>query len=117
MDTSRIDGVKAPQHRGTPRSHLFRLEFCRIVFSDNLDRPAILALRAAGADDDFQRFAGDDVQQSLDESSTTSSPSLLALQVTRRAPTAPQLHLELPEAHHDLVLVGSRDAMQGDATS
>ena len=22
MDTSRIDGVKAPQHRGTPRSHL-----------------------------------------------------------------------------------------------
>jgi hypothetical protein len=26
MDTSRIDGVKAPQHRGTPRSHLARLE-------------------------------------------------------------------------------------------
>ena len=22
MDTSHIDGVKAPQHRGTPRSHL-----------------------------------------------------------------------------------------------
>ena len=22
MDTSRVDGVKAPQHRGTPRSHL-----------------------------------------------------------------------------------------------
>ena len=21
MDTSRVDGVKAPQHRGTPRSH------------------------------------------------------------------------------------------------
>ena len=24
MDTSRVDGVKAPQHRGTPRSH-FRI--------------------------------------------------------------------------------------------
>ena len=24
MKTSRIDGVKAPQHRGTPRSHLHR---------------------------------------------------------------------------------------------
>ena len=23
MKTSRIDGVKAPQHRGTPRSHPF----------------------------------------------------------------------------------------------
>ena len=26
MDTSRVDGVKAPQHRGTPRSHITHLE-------------------------------------------------------------------------------------------
>ena len=31
MDTSRIDGVKAPQHRGTPRSHLFRRDFSELV--------------------------------------------------------------------------------------
>ena len=26
MNTSRVDGVKAPQHRGTPRSHVRRLQ-------------------------------------------------------------------------------------------
>ena len=26
MDTSRVDGVKAPQHRGTPRSHVAHFE-------------------------------------------------------------------------------------------
>ena len=26
MDTSRVDGVKAAKHRGTPRSHVRRLE-------------------------------------------------------------------------------------------
>ena len=26
MNTSRVDGVKAPQHRGTPRSRVRRLE-------------------------------------------------------------------------------------------
>jgi len=30
MDTSRVDGVKAPQHRGTPRSHL-RFSYSRRV--------------------------------------------------------------------------------------
>ena len=29
MDTSRADGVKAPQHRGTPRSHAMAHEFRR----------------------------------------------------------------------------------------
>jgi len=37
MDTSRIDGVKAPQHRGTPRSHLVD-DFRHLIFGDALHR-------------------------------------------------------------------------------
>ena len=36
MDTSRIDGVKAPQHRGTPRSRLVD-DFAHLVLGDALD--------------------------------------------------------------------------------
>ena len=35
MDTSRVDGVKAPQHRGTPRSHL-RFSYPTSVFQFNV---------------------------------------------------------------------------------
>ena len=31
MNTSRIDGVKAPQHRGTPRSRLLVFFFIAVV--------------------------------------------------------------------------------------
>ena len=42
MDTSRIDGVKAPQHRGTPSSHLEdRLD--PLLLLDGLE-PRLLAL-------------------------------------------------------------------------
>ena len=36
MDTSRVDGVKAPQHRGTPRSRLVD-DFRHLIFGDALD--------------------------------------------------------------------------------
>ena len=42
MDTSRIDGVKAPQHRGTPSSHL-QDGLDALLFFDGLE-PRLLAL-------------------------------------------------------------------------
>ena len=37
MDTSRVDGVKAPQHRGTPRSHVAHLEIFHGLRGRHLD--------------------------------------------------------------------------------
>ena len=37
MDTSRVDGLKAPQHRGTPRSHVAHLEIFHGLRGRHLD--------------------------------------------------------------------------------
>ena len=59
MKTSRIDGVKAPQHRGTPRSHLHRpaqrsLGVLRhaiaLVEDDDLEGRARVAVELLAAD-------------------------------------------------------------------
>ena len=71
---------------------LLRLELRRIVFSHYLYSTSILPLRAARADDDFQRFSWNHIEQSLDEGAAAAAARLLALQVTRRAAPAPQLH-------------------------
>ena len=36
MDTSRVDGVKAPPHDGTPRSHLARVQHVIYIFHEAL---------------------------------------------------------------------------------
>ena len=96
---------------------LLRLELRGIVFSNNLDRTSVLSFCSTGADDDFQRFSWNHIEQSFDEGAAAAAAGLLPLQVTTCTPSSPQLHFELSEAHHDLVLVGSRDAMQGNAPS
>ena len=96
---------------------LLRLKFCRVVLPHYLYSTSVLSFCPTGPDDDFQRFARYHIEQRFDEGAAAATSRLLALQVTRRAAPAPQLHFELSEAHHDLVLVGSRDAMQGNTAS
>ena len=48
MDTSRVDGVKAPQHRGTPRAHLRNSSFFESgVWYAIVERLVLLCLELA----------------------------------------------------------------------
>ena len=96
---------------------LLGLELCRIVFADDLNSTAVLTLRAAGPDDDLQRFARYHIEQSFDKSPTPTTARLLALQMTTRTPTAPELHFQLSQTHRDFILISTGHAMQGDAPS
>ena len=65
METARVDGVKAPQHRETPRSHLDVLRGLRLAgatFTRNDDALAVLLLRH-GAEGGFRhrKHVGRDV--------------------------------------------------------
>ena len=94
MDTSRVDGVKAPQHRGTPRSHhvvvallikkIIEFDDVRVVHAPQhgdllVQRVDVLLLELAVLGDAFYRNFRAFVARREDDSRERSRAQLLVI--------------------------------------